>query len=200
MNKKGYENDLYKKGYKYIAGLDEVGRGCWAGPLVVAMVIFDSNYVNNKINDSKTISRDKRHNLYNQITNDALYWDYVVYDAEFVDKNNPKRTSVLGMEYLINNSKHKIDFALIDAEKVCVKIRTKSIIKGDKKSQTIAAASIIAKTIRDQEMDKLDKKYPLFEFKNHQGYGTKKHIEHLNKFGPIKGVHRFSYKPIKLHK
>lgn len=196
MNKE-YENKLYKNGFKYIAGLDEVGRGCLAGPLVVALVIFDHHYVNNEINDSKKISKTKRHYLFKEIINNAIYWDYIIYDADFVDKYNPKRTSILGMEYLVNNSKHKIDFVLVDAEKIDVNIESISIIKGDQKSQTIAAASIIAKTIRDLEIDKINKHFPLFEFNKHQGYGTKKHIEILKKKGPIKGIHRFSYKPIK---
>ncbi len=194
---KQIENELYKKGYKFIAGLDEVGRGCWAGPLVVAICVFDKSYDNKLIKDSKQLTENEREELFNIIKNDAIIIDWVIYEADFVDKNNPKKTSIIGMEYLINKYKDKIDFCLIDAEKVDVNIESKSIIKGDTKSLSIAGASIIAKVVRDRIMIDLDKKYPNYYFSSHKGYGTKKHHEAIKKFGPIKGIHRFSYKPIK---
>ena len=194
---KKYENDLYSKGYKKIVGLDEVGRGCWAGPLVVAICMFDQHYENKDIKDSKTINERKRKILFEQIKKDALLIDWVIYDPEFVDKNNPKQTSKIGMEFLINKHKDKIDFCLIDAEKVNSSVPNLSIIKGDSQSISIAGASIVAKVIRDRIMIELNQKYPQYHFDLNKGYGTKKHLEALEKYGPIKNVHRFSYKPIK---
>lgn len=194
---KFYENELYQKGYKHIAGLDEVGRGCWAGPLVVAICVFHPNYENKKINDSKKLNEKTREELFQIIINDAILVDWVIYEPNFVDKHNPKKTSIIGMEYLLTKHKNVIDYALLDAEKISNQIIPfTSIIKGDTKSQTIAAASIIAKVIRDRIMSDLDKKYPQFYFKNNKGYGTQKHLEALEKFGALKKIHRFSYKPI----
>ncbi len=198
IDMKYHENELYKKGYKNIVGLDEAGRGCWAGPLVVAICMFDKNYVNKDINDSKKLTEISRKNLFEVIKRDAIICDWIIYEADFVDRNNPKASSILGMEYLINKYKDKIDYCLIDAEKVDVSVPSLSLIKGDSISQSIAAASIVAKFIKDEEMRKLDLEYPEFNFAKNKGYGTKQHREALNKYGPIKNVHRFSYKPIKM--
>lgn len=193
---KTYENRLYHQKYKMIAGLDEAGRGCWAGPLVIALCVFDSSYVNQEINDSKKLKETQRAKVFNQIIKDAQLVDWIIYDASFVDQYNPKKASIMGMQYLIEKHQRSIDYCLIDYEKVEVSIPTQSITKGDAKSQTIAAASIVAKYIRDQIMNDLDKQYPFYSFKIHKGYGTKKHYEALLKYHPIKKVHRFSYKPI----
>lgn len=194
---KKYENELYNQGFKNIAGLDEVGRGCWAGPLVVSICLFEPNYINPKINDSKKIKEKDRKYIFDEIIKDAQLVDWVVFDAEYVDKYNPKQTSINGMEYLIEKHNQKIDYCLIDAERIKSLTPFKSIIKGDQVSQSIAAASIVAKVIRDEIMKNLDKKYNNYSFSQHKGYGTKKHLEELETFGPIKGIHRFSYKPIK---
>ncbi|MBD5423166.1 MAG: ribonuclease HII [Mycoplasma sp.] len=195
---KEYENKLYELGYKSIAGLDEAGRGPLAGPLVVAICSFDKDYVNTNINDSKKLSEKKRNDVFKQIINDAKLVDWIIYDAEYVDINNPKQTSINGMKELINRHKSEIDYCLIDAEKINLsKIKTQSIIKGDSLSQSIAAASIVAKVIRDKIMHELDKKYPNYNFSSNKGYGTKGHLEALVKYKPLKNIHRFSYKPIK---
>lgn len=198
---KKIENELFKKGFNFIAGVDEVGRGCWAGPLVVAICCFQKEYENPKIKDSKKLNHKQRLEIFKEIKNEALFFDYVIYDANFVDQNNPKKTSIIGMEFLINKHKDKFDFALSDAEKLNLNsIPYQAIIKGDEKSQAIAAASIIAKIIRDQIMFEIDLKYPQFDFKSNKGYGTIKHRNALDKYGPIKNIHRFSYKPIKMLK
>lgn len=194
---KKYENELFKKGFKKIAGIDEVGRGCWAGPLVVAICMFDSNYVNEKIKDSKQINENVRNSLFNEIIKNAILVDWIIYDPNFVDLYNPKKVSIIGMEYLINKHVSKLDYCLIDAEKITSPIPCMSIIKGDSKSQSIAAASIVAKVIRDNIMKQLDKQYPKYHFGKHKGYGTYQHKLALTHYGPIKNVHRFSYKPIK---
>ena len=193
-----FEDKLYKEKIYKIAGLDEVGRGCWAGPLVVAICVLKKDYNNDLINDSKKMSSKNRQIVFEQLSREALLIDWIIYDAEFVDKTNPKKTSIIGMEYLINKHKDKIDYCLIDSEKVeNVLVKTQSIIKGDQKSISIASASIVAKVVRDDIMNQLDKKYPLYGFSKNKGYGTKHHIEALAKYGPINIIHRFSYKPIK---
>lgn len=196
---KTFEKELIKSGFQNIAGLDEAGRGPLAGPIVVAICVFANEYVNAEINDSKKLSATKREQLFEVIIRDAKYYDFQILDAEFVDKHNPKKSSIIGMENLIEKalSKGVIDFALIDAEKVNTTLKTKSIIKGDQLSQTIAAASIIAKQIRDKIMVDLSKEYPTYGFDKHKGYGTKMHLQAIKDYGPIVGIHRFSYKPIK---
>lgn len=195
---KKYEESLYCQGYKNIAGLDEVGRGCWAGPLVVAICVLPTSYCNSKIKDSKKLSAIQRNNLFDEITKVALLVDWIIFDPSYVDKYNPKKTSIIGMETLIKKHQKNIDFCLIDAEKVKeTSTPFLSIIKGDNLSQSIAAASIVAKVIRDREMEKLDHLYPEYKFSKNKGYGTKEHQIALMKNKPIFNVHRFSYKPIK---
>ena len=194
---KTFENKLYSKGYQNVAGLDEVGRGCWAGPLVVAICVLPINYENLKIKDSKKLSHKQRESLYLEILEHAIIVDYIVFDPEFVDEHNPKQTSIIGMQMLIDKHKNQLDFCLIDAEKINSCIPCESIIQGDNKSQSIAAASIVAKVVRDQYMINLSKQFKGYGFELHKGYGTKKHQDALKKLGPIQGVHRFSYKPIK---
>ncbi|MDR2461762.1 MAG: ribonuclease HII [Mycoplasmataceae bacterium] len=193
-----YENKCIQEGYKLIAGTDEVGRGCLAGPLVTACCILPINYVNDKINDSKKLSSKQREELFDIIIKDAIAYEIFFVDSNEVDKLNPKKASVYGMEQCIKKIKIKPDIILIDAEKINTDIPTISIIKGDAKSITIAAASILAKVARDRYMvDTIDIKYPMYHFKKHKGYGTKLHMNALMKFGPIKNLHRFSYKPVK---
>ncbi len=195
---KKYEKSLYLNGYKNIAGLDEVGRGCWAGPLVVAICILPTTYYNSKIKDSKKLSSKQREKLFDEITKVAILVDWIIFEPSYVDENNPKKTSIIGMEFLINKHQKNIDFCLIDAEKINQSsIPFLSIIKGDNLSQTVAAASIVAKVIRDLEMEKLHYLYPEYSFNKNKGYGTKEHQLALEKYKPIFNVHRFSYKPIK---
>lgn len=191
-----YEKKYYKLGLKTIAGVDEVGRGCWAGPLVVCAVILPENYLNNKINDSKTLSKTKRSQLYEVIIKDALAYSIIFTDSIEIDKVNIKQATVNAMKEAINKLSIKPDIVLIDAEEVKTKQKTKSIIKGDSKSISIAAASIVAKVTRDRYMDKIAKFYPQYYFEQHKGYGTIKHLKALKKYGPINGFHRMSYKPI----
>lgn len=195
---KKYEESLYCQGYKNIAGLDEVGRGCWAGPLVVAICVLPTSYCNSKIKDSKKLSVYQRNILFEEIIKVALLVDWIIFEPSYVDEHNPKKTSIIGMEQLINKHQKNIDFCLIDAEKIKqTSIPFLSIIKGDNLSQSIAAASIVAKVIRDREMEKLDHLYPEYKFSKNKGYGTKEHQIALMKNKPIFNVHRFSYKPIK---
>lgn len=192
-----YENKYYEKGYKLIAGVDEVGRGCIAGPLVVASCILPKGYKNNQINDSKKLTSKKREELYDEIIENAIDYAIYVVNSSTVDKMNPKKASIFAMEQAIKNMKIKPEVVLIDYEKVKTDYLSESIIKGDEKSISIAASSILAKVYRDNLMKKLSNQYPLYLFDKHKGYGTKAHLDALKKYGPIKNIHRFSYKPIK---
>ncbi|MDR1234990.1 MAG: ribonuclease HII [Mycoplasmataceae bacterium] len=191
-----FENKYRLKGYKKIVGLDEAGGGSWAGPLVVGAVILPTNYHNDEINDSKQLSIQKREQLYDEIIKNALDYSIIFIEPNEVDKLNPKMASITGMKRAIDDLRIKPDVALIDAEVIESKIETKSIIKGDEKSISIAAASILAKVSRDRYMKKMDKQYPQYHFGKHKGYGTMEHLKILKKYGPIKNFHRYSYKPI----
>lgn len=194
-----YENKLYSEGIKTIGGCDEAGRGPLVGPVVAACVVLPKDYVNDEINDSKKISEKKREKLYDVIMKDALAVGISIIDAKTIDEINIYEASRLGMinAYKEANSKLKIDYLLTDAMPIkTLDIPVLDIIKGDAKSITIAAASIIAKVTRDRIMYDLDKKYPEYEICKHKGYPTKKHLELINKYGIIE-EYRKSYKPVK---
>ena len=194
-----YENKYYQYGYKTIAGVDEVGRGCWAGPVVVASVILPQNYKNEQLKDSKTISAKKRQMLAKEIEKHALAIAISYRTSKKIDEVNIKAATIEAMYEAINKLNVKPKCVLVDAEKLKSKdYHVVSIIKGDAQSQTIAAASIIAKVYRDNICQYLHQIYPRYGFDKHKGYGTKLHIDALKKYGPIANVHRFSFKPVKL--
>ena len=193
-----YERKYWNQGNEYILGLDEAGRGPWAGPLVVAGCILPKYYKNDEINDSKKLSMKKRERLFDEIIKSAIAYDILFISAQDVDKLNPKQASINGMYEVFSSIKPTAQVVLIDAEKVPkIKVKTESIIKGDAKSISIAAASILAKVARDRYMIEIANKYPEYHFDNNKGYGTIEHLKAIQKFGPIKGFHRFSYRPIK---
>ncbi|VEU78339.1 ribonuclease HII [Mycoplasmopsis columbinasalis] len=189
-----YEKKLWQE-HRLILGLDEAGRGCPAGPLVVAGVIFPPNYQNPHINDSKKLTPKQRETLYNVIVNDAIAYQVVIFEPEYVDQHNPKQTSRNGMRQIAQNITPQPTFILTDFEQIPnTPIPQENLIKGDAQSITIAAASILAKVTRDRIMLELDKLYPNYGFAKHKGYGTKAHLDAVNAFGKIKGIHRLSYK------
>lgn len=196
-NMNNFENKYFKKGFKLIAGIDEVGRGALCGPIVVAICILPKNYLNDKIRDSKKLTPKKRLEIDKIIRKDCIDFHIEVISSKIVDKLNPKNASIKGMQDCLNKIKTKPDFVLIDAEKIDSKIQSLSIINGDEKSISIAAASILAKVYRDKYMIKISKKYPNYFFEDNKGYGTKAHLEALIKYGPIKNFHRFTYKLIR---
>ncbi|MDE6082812.1 MAG: ribonuclease HII [Malacoplasma sp.] len=202
MNKNNlYNFDLnLKKQYSKILGVDEVGRGCIAGPLVVCGVILKDNFYDGNIKDSKKIkSIEQRKKLKNLIIKNSLFYLYEIIEPETIDLIGPKKASVLGMTKIANQLIDYYDLCLTDYEKIPDLLKTQmNITKGDNTSFSIACASIVAKSIRDDLMEQLHNLYPYFEFNKNQGYLTKRHIELLNKYGAIKKIHRFSYKPMKL--
>lgn len=192
-----YQNQFYSKKIKLIVGVDEAGRGPLAGPVVAAACILPADYKNDSINDSKQLTEKKREELFDIIKKDAIAYGVGIIDAETIDKVNIYEATKLAMKQAINNLNHWYDLILTDAMPLKgFDVEVVPIIKGDAKCLNIAAASIIAKVTRDHMLDELDKKYPEYGFKDHKGYGTAKHMEALKKYGPIKGVHRYSYKPV----
>ncbi|WP_338970581.1 ribonuclease HII [Spiroplasma endosymbiont of Labia minor] len=180
-----------------IAGSDEAGRGSLAGPLVVASVILPVDYDNDEINDSKKISISKRLSLFFEIKKIALAYCIKIYDNFFVEEHNPKLTSIIGMKESLNELKVFPQIALIDGEKIELdEIECVQLIKGDARSQTIGAASILAKVTRDQLMDEYAIVYPGYYFESNKGYGTKLHLNAIKELG-ILPIHRKTYEPIK---
>lgn len=191
-----YENSLYKEGYKLICGIDEVGRGPLLGPVVASAVILPVNYYNKDIKDSKKLSEKKREELYNIIMRDAISVGIGIVNESIIDEINIYEATKVAMKSAIDNLSVKPDYVLIDAMKLDIDIPSLPIIKGDNKSESIAAASIIAKVTRDRLVDEIDIEYPMYDLKHNKGYGTKKHIEGLKQYGPCK-YHRFSYSPVR---
>ncbi len=191
-----YENSLYEKGFTLIAGVDEVGRGPLIGPVVTAAVILPKGYFHKDIKDSKKLTEKKREELYDIISRDAVSIGIGISSEKVIDEINILEATKKAMKQAINNLNVTPEYILIDAVKLDIDIPSTSIIKGDALSESIAAASIIAKVTRDRMMDEMDKEYPMYDLKNNKGYGTKKHIEALEKYGPCK-YHRFTFAPVK---
>jgi len=191
-----YENELYDKGINYIAGVDEVGRGPLIGPVVTACVILPKNFECSGLTDSKKLTEKKREEYFDYIMDHALSVSVGIMSEKVIDEVNIYEATKLAMYQAINNSKIKPEHVLIDAMKLeNLDMPSTSIIKGDAKSISIAAASVIAKVTRDRMMLELDKEYPMYGFKKHKGYPTKKHIEAIEKYG-ILDSHRKTFKPV----
>ena len=191
-----YEEELYDQGFTNICGVDEAGRGPLAGPVVVASCILPPFLRIPGINDSKKLTEKKREELYKIIVKEALAYKVVFVSNEEVDELNIYNATKKGMLEAISELKIQPDYVLIDAMPLGeLKMDNKSIIHGDALSASIAAASILAKVSRDQYMKKMDMKYPNYGFSRHKGYGTKAHIEALDKYGPCP-IHRKTYYPV----
>ena len=193
-----YEFELYNKGIKYIGGVDEVGRGPLIGPVVTACVVLPKDFKLEGLTDSKQLSEKKRDKFFEYIKENAIACEVGIIGPEIIDEVNIYEATKLAMLQAINKVKEKIklEHVLIDAMPLDLDIPSTSIIKGDAKSISIAAASVIAKVTRDKMMYELDEKYPQYGFKNHKGYPTKKHIEAIHTYGLIEG-YRKSYGPVK---
>lgn len=190
-----YENEQYQLGKKYIAGVDEVGRGPLAGPVVAAAVIMPKDCYIEGVTDSKKLSAKKRALLKKEIESKALAIGIAFIDEKTIDEVNIYQASKLAMMEALNKLQTKPDVVLVDAMPLELEVPSISIIKGDEKSFMIGCASIIAKETRDDFMIELDKKYPEYQFAKHKGYPTKAHIEAVYKHG-ILDIHRKTYRPI----
>ena len=194
-----YENELYDKGLNYIGGVDEVGRGPLIGSVVASCVVLPKDFVLEGLTDSKKLSEKKRNEFYDIIKEKAIAIGIGIVDEKKIDEINIYEATKIAMKEAIKNTNIKLDHVLIDAMPLDIDVNTTSIIKGDSKSISIAAASVIAKVTRDRMMYELDKIYPMYDLANNKGYGTKKHIEAIKEYGITK-YHRLSFKPVSDYK
>ena len=191
-----FERKLRDKGIHLIAGVDEVGRGPLVGPVVAACVILPETFSLDGLTDSKKLSEKKREFYYDEIMRQAISVGVGIVSEKKIDEVNIYEATKLAMKEAIHNCSIKPEHILIDAMPLSLDIPTTSIIKGDFKSITISAASVIAKVTRDRMLDELDKKYPMYDFKSNKGYPTKKHLEAIEEYGIIP-EHRKSYGPVR---
>lgn len=190
-----YEKELYKKGYNLIAGTDEAGRGPLVGPVVAAAVILPKGYTLEGLNDSKKLTEKRRNDFYEIIKRDAISVGVSIISEKIIDEINILEASRLAMNNALDNLEVKPDYILTDAMKLDRDVEVLPIIKGDAKSLTIAAASVIAKVTRDRLLVELGEKYPQYEFEKHKGYPTKRHIELVKQYGVL-DEYRKTFKPI----
>ena len=193
-NLKSMEKELYEKGFEYICGIDEAGRGPLAGPVVVAGVIMPKDSMIEGVNDSKKVSEKKREKLYDVILEEAISYSVAIIGQDVIDEINILNATKDGVTKVVEGLDIKPNLILVDA---LTHINTKgipydSIIKGDAKCYNISCASIIAKVTRDRIMREWDEIYPQYGFINHKGYGTAKHIQALKEYGPCP-IHRRTF-------
>lgn len=193
-----YEHELEKEGIQYIGGVDEVGRGPLIGPVVAACCVLPVDFHLEGLTDSKKLSEKKREKFYDYIKEHALAYGIGEVSPERIDEVNIYQATKEAMHMAIKQVQDQIplEHVLIDAMPLELDIPSTSIIKGDAKSISIAAASVLAKVTRDRMMIELDQKYPMYGFASHKGYPTKKHIEAIHQYGLIDG-YRKTYGPIK---
>lgn len=190
-----YDEKLLEE-YDYLIGIDEVGRGCLAGPLIVCGVVIDKNCLLEQVRDSKKLSLKKRNELKEVILTSCLEAKIIEVCIEEVDELNIYQATRKAMNQIAQDLKYDNALVLSDAMQLDID-NNLSLIKGDDTSSAIACASVLAKVYRDDLMTKLALDYPLYDFENNKGYGTKKHLEAIKEHGYIEGVHRKSFEPIK---
>lgn len=188
-----YENEQYQQGFKVVCGIDEAGRGPLAGPVYAAAVILKKGQTIEGVNDSKKLSEKKRKALYNKIIDECLAYAIGVADEKEIDEINILQATFLAMKRAVDGLSVKPDCALVDGNQIPpLDCSVTTVIKGDSKSESIAAASILAKVARDRYMLEMAQKYPQYCFEKHKGYGTKLHYEMIEKHG-ICDIHRKSF-------
>ncbi len=187
------ETEENNNGNAVVCGVDEAGRGCLCGNVYAAAVILDKSYYNENLNDSKKLSPKKRDQLYDDITKNAVAWSVAYATVDEIEKINILNAAMLAMKRAIEGLKTNVDIALIDGNIARgFDCKTRTVVKGDSISPSIAAASIVAKVSRDREIIELSKQYPEYQFDKHKGYATKAHIEAIRKYGPCP-IHRPSF-------
>jgi ribonuclease HII len=195
-----FDRRVRKKGYSKIAGVDEAGRGPLAGPVVAASCIIKEEMFFEGVNDSKLLTPEKRDSLFDTLSNHpTVLYGIGIVDVETIDEINILQATLLAMKKALAQLPESPDYILVDGN---VALTFKSIpvqtqVKGDQSSQSVAAASILAKVTRDRIMREYHSKYPHFRFDKHKGYATSEHLELLSKYGPISGLHRKTFEPIK---
>lgn len=187
-----FDNE-YRKQYPIVCGADEAGRGPLAGDVFAAAVVFAPGTVIEGINDSKKLTAKKREQLFEEIVQKAQYYSIQRATVEEIESINILQSAMLAMKRAIEDIDCAPDIVLVDGNKTPeIDFKTQAIVKGDGKSQSIAAASILAKVARDKYMEQMAEKYPQYQFEKHKGYGTKLHYEMIDKFGPCE-IHRLSF-------
>ena len=194
-----YEQQFYSDKIQYIVGTDEAGRGCLLGPVFAGAVILPKGFKCDLINDSKQLSEKQREEAYKIIVENAIAYGIGSCSVEEIDEMNILNASREAMKRAIANMKHKFDLILTDCMKMPgMGVDVIDLVHGDARALCIAAASILAKVSRDHVCYELDAIYPYYNIRKNKGYGTKDHLEALEKYGPVKGLHRYSYKPVKM--
>lgn len=188
------EKEVNSKGFKFVCGVDEAGRGPLAGPVCAAAVILPIDTEIKGLNDSKKLSEKKREELFPLIIEKAIGYSIAFASVEEIEEHNILNATYLAMNRAIEGLKTPADFALIDGNRVPtgIKVPCEMVVKGDSKSMSVAAASVLAKVTRDRLMLELDKAYPQYNFKKHKGYGTKEHTDLILKYG-VSPIHRPSF-------
>ena len=188
-----YENNAHNEGHLVVCGVDEAGRGPLAGPVFAGAVILPENYTHEILNDSKKLSEKKRDLVYNDIIRDAVSWSVGIATEQEIDEINILNATFLAMKRAVDGLSIKPDLAFIDGNRYAnTGVKEITIVKGDSKCMSVAAASIIAKVSRDRFMQEVDKQYPQYQFSKHKGYGTKLHYEMIEQFG-VSPVHRKTF-------
>jgi ribonuclease HII len=194
-----YERRLFEQGARCVAGIDEVGRGPLAGPVVAAAVILPKNFTHDSLNDSKQLKPDLREQIYGELIHRKdVFWSVGIVDHEDIDRHNIALATYMAMKSAVQGLSQTPDFLLIDGHSVPLfsHLRQLALVKGDSKSFSIAAASVIAKVTRDRLMLEYHQTYPQYNFQKHKGYGTREHLDALSKYGPCP-IHRKSFFPIR---
>jgi len=187
------EEKLLNEGYRFICGVDEAGRGPLAGPVFAAAVVMDRERIIEGVRDSKKLTPKKREKLFEEIIKESIAYSVAMVDSKIIDEININNATFLAMKNAIENLKIEPDIVLVDGYEIPnLNFNQRAIIKGDRKSYSIACASILAKVSRDRYIVEISSKYPLYKFEKHKGYGTKEHIEILQKYGPCE-IHRISF-------
>ena len=187
------EEGLYSKGYNFVCGVDEAGRGPLCGPVVAAAVILKKDDKIEGVNDSKKLSEKKREEVYEKIMENAIAVGVGMSDVDVIEEVNILNATKMAMKQAIDNLKQQPDYVLIDGNQMIdIKFDGQTVVHGDAKSESIAAASIIAKVTRDRMLIQWDKEYPEYGFAKHKGYGTKAHIQEIEKYG-LTPLHRPSF-------
>jgi ribonuclease HII len=189
------ENTLRRMGFVYVAGVDEVGRGCLAGPVVAGAVILDADRYIPRVCDSKTVTPLEREHLYRQITRRALAWSVISVEPEEIDRLNIHQASLRAMQRAVLSLAPLPDMVLVDAFRIPdIPMAQRGVVHGDSRCTAIAAASIVAKVTRDRMMLELHDRDPRYGFDRHKGYATREHLDAVSRFG-YSDVHRRSFRP-----
>jgi ribonuclease HII len=192
-----YEKDLWASGFRLVAGVDEAGRGPLAGPVVAAAVILPDTFRHEEIRDSKLLSEGKRKELVPLIEEESLGWAVAAVDEREIERINILQATILAMTRAVGGLLSRPDYLLVDALKIpAIELPQKALVKGDRLSASIAAASILAKVSRDRLMEEYHERYPRYNFRRHKGYGTAEHREAISRFGPCP-IHRRTFRGVK---